>query len=95
MVIKNMIKTVYRGFYRKFDESRNFPEMAGEKIRAYFTFNMQEGEKLMVKFALSSVSTEGAMKNLAAEIPHWDFDRVVRESQANWNEELNKFMWKP
>jgi predicted alpha-1,2-mannosidase len=87
---KKYDQSLYRGFYRKFDESDNFPEMAGEKIRAYFTFNMEESESLLVKFALSSVSTEGALKNLEAEIPHWDFDRVVRESQAKWNEELNK-----
>jgi len=87
---KKYDRTIYRGFYRKFDESRNFPEMAGEKIRAYFRFNMHEGESLLVKFALSSVSTEGALKNLEAEVPHWNFDRVVKESQETWNEELNK-----
>ncbi len=87
---KKYDKQVYRGFYRKFDETKNFPEMAGKKIRAYFDFKMKEGEKLMVKFALSSVSTEGALKNMQAEIPGWDFDRVVREGQASWNKELNK-----
>jgi predicted alpha-1,2-mannosidase len=87
---KKYDKQVYRGFYRKFDETKNFPEMAGKKIRAYFDFKMKEGEKLMVKFALSSVSTEGALKNMQAEIPGWDFDRVVREGQAYWNKELNK-----
>jgi predicted alpha-1,2-mannosidase len=87
---KKYDQSVYRGFYRKFDETKNFPEMAGEKIRAYFGFNMHEGEKLLVKFALSSVSTEGALKNMEAEIPHWDFDRIVKEGQDKWNEELNK-----
>jgi predicted alpha-1,2-mannosidase len=87
---KKYDQSVYRGFYRKFDETKNFPEMAGKKIRAYFDFDMEAGEELLVKFALSSVSTEGALKNLQAEIPDWDFDRVVRESQAKWNQELNK-----
>ena len=40
--------------------------------------------------AISSVSTEGAMKNLQAEMPHWDFDRVVANSQEKWNRELSK-----
>jgi predicted alpha-1,2-mannosidase len=87
---KKYDRSVYRGFYRKFDESRNFPEMAGKKIRAYFDFKMKEGEKLKIKFALSSVSTEGALKNLRAEIPGWDFEQVVKESQDKWNKELNK-----
>lgn len=89
---KKYDQIVYRGFYRKFDETKNFPEMAGEKIRAYFDFTMKEGEELLVKFALSSVSTEGALKNLEAELPHWDFDRVKMESQRIWNEELNKIV---
>ncbi len=89
---KKYDQAVYRGFYRKFDESKNFPEMAGKKIRAYFDFKMKEGEKLKIKFALSSVSTEGALKNLQAEIPGWDFERVVKESQEKWNKELNKIV---
>jgi predicted alpha-1,2-mannosidase len=85
-------KPVYRGFYRKFDESKNFPEMAGKKIRAYFDFNMEEGEKLKIKFALSSVSTDGALKNLQMEIPYWDFEMIVKESQDYWNKALNKIV---
>lgn len=81
---------VYKGFWKKFDESKNFPEMIGKELTAYFNFDMEENEELVIKFALSSVSTEGAMKNLEAEMPHWDFDRVVQESQSLWNEELSK-----
>jgi len=53
--------SVYRGFYRKFNEEENFPEMAGHRIRAYFNFDIAEHQQLKVKFALSSVSTEGAI----------------------------------
>ncbi|ALJ00009.1 GH92 family glycosyl hydrolase [Rufibacter tibetensis] len=81
---------VYRGFWRKFDQTKNFPEMAGKQLRAYFDFKTMEGEKIKVKFALSPVSTEGALANMRAEIPHWDFGRVKDESQAKWNQELSK-----
>ena len=87
---KKYDQSVYRGFYRRFDETKNFPEMAGKQIRAYFDFKMKDGEQLLVKFALSSVSTEGAMKNLQAEVPGWDFDQVVQEGKAIWNEELGR-----
>lgn len=80
----------YNGFYRKFNEERNFPEMAGQEIRAYFDFDMEEGEELQVKMALSSVSTAGAIKNMEAEIPHWDFEQVKQEAQEKWNKELSK-----
>ncbi|MEW5799774.1 MAG: GH92 family glycosyl hydrolase [Bacteroidota bacterium] len=82
--------SVYRGFWRKFDERKNFPEMAGRNIRAYFDFKTNENEQIKIKFALSPVSTEGAMKNLLAEIPDWDFERVKSESQKAWNDELGK-----
>jgi predicted alpha-1,2-mannosidase len=83
-------KQDYRGFWRKFDQSKNFPEMAGKQIRAYFDFKTVANEKIKVKFALSPVSTNGAISNLRAEIPHWDFERVRREAQATWNRELGK-----
>jgi len=87
---KKYDENIYKGFWRKFDETKNFPEMAGKRIRAYFDFKTEEGEKIKIKFALSSVSTEGALKNLKAEIPHWNFERVKSESQNQWNKELSK-----
>lgn len=80
----------YNGFYRKFNEFKNFPEMAGHDLRAYFDFKTEDGEQLKMKFALSPVSTAGAMKNLEAEIPGWDFEEVKRETQLKWNEQLSK-----
>ena len=56
--------------------------MAGKQIRAYFDFKTAANEKIKIKFALSPVSTDGAISNLKSEIPDWDFDRVKREGQA-------------
>ncbi|MBK9437693.1 MAG: GH92 family glycosyl hydrolase [Chloracidobacterium sp.] len=88
--VKNFGKEDYKGFWRKFDQTKNFPEMAGKQLRAYFDFKTEKDEKIKVKFALSPVSTEGAKANMAAEIPHWDFERVKSEGQAAWNRELSK-----
>lgn len=87
---KRYDENVYRGFWRKFDETQNFPEMAGRAIRAYFRFDTEENEEILVKFALSSTSMEGAKKNLEAEIPHWNFDQVRAEALSEWNSELAK-----
>jgi predicted alpha-1,2-mannosidase len=87
---KNFEQQTYRGFWRKFDQTKNFPEAAGKQIRAYFDFKTAKDEKIKIKFALSPVSTDGAVKNLKAEIPHWDFERTKREGQAQWNKELGK-----
>ena len=80
----------YKGFWRKFDQTKNFPEMAGKQIRAHFDFKTTQNEKVKIKFALSPVSTDGAMKNLNAETPRWDFDEVKRSGQEAWNHELGK-----
>lgn len=81
---------VYRGFWHKFNQRENFPEAAGRQIKLYFDFSTTEGEKIGMKVALSSVSTEGALNNMRSEIPHWDFDRVKKEGQDKWNKELQR-----
>ena len=80
----------YDGFYRRFDQTKNFPEIAGKDIRAYFDFDTKENEKIKIKFALSSVSTAGALKNLETEIPHWEFEKTKEETKEQWNNELSK-----
>jgi predicted alpha-1,2-mannosidase len=81
---------VYKGFWRKFDQTKNFPEIAGKRIRMYFDFNTEDQEKIKVKFALSPVSQANALENMKAEAQGWDFDQVKKEAQATWNKELNK-----
>ncbi len=80
----------YKGFYRRFNEEENFPEMAGKNIRAYFNFETQAGEQVRLKMAISSVSMEGALNNLESEIPHWDFEAIKKRGQKKWNQELSK-----
>jgi len=87
---KEFAKQDYKGFWRKFDQSKNFPEMAGKQLRAYFDFKTAANEKIKIKFALSPVSTDGAISNLKFEIPRWDFDGVKRAGQAAWNRDLGK-----
>jgi predicted alpha-1,2-mannosidase len=81
---------VYKGFWRKFDQEHNFPDLAGEQLRMYFDFKTTEGEKIKIKFALSPVSTAGALANLKQEIPHWDFEKAKADGQQRWEQELQK-----
>lgn len=83
-------KQVYRGFWRKFDQTKNHPDLAGKQLRMHFDFNVISGEKIKIKFALSPVSTANALENMQDEIPHWDFEKTKSEAQARWNKELNK-----
>ncbi|NMN37017.1 GH92 family glycosyl hydrolase [Pedobacter sp. SG918] len=83
-------KQAYRGFWGKFNQEQNFPEIAGKKLKMFFDFDTQEGEKIKIKFALSPVSQENALQNMRAEISGWDFEKVKAQAQATWNKELNK-----
>ncbi|TCN57369.1 glycoside hydrolase family 92 protein [Flavobacterium circumlabens] len=83
-------KSVYRGFWGRFDQTKNFPEMAGQNLKLFFDFDTAEGEKIKIKIALSPVSSAGALENMKKEIPDWDFERVKKQSQEVWNKELNK-----
>lgn len=83
-------KQVYKGFWRKFDQSKNHPDLAGKQLRLYFDFETTANEKIKVKLALSPVSTRNALENMQTEIPHWNFDRTKQEAQEKWNQELNK-----
>ncbi|MDN5286114.1 MAG: glycoside hydrolase family 92 protein [Mucilaginibacter sp.] len=85
-------REVYGGFWGKFNQTKNFPEIAGRQIRSYFDFKTEEGEKIKIKFALSPVSTHGALNNLRTEIPGWDFDKVKNDGQQQWENELHKIV---
>lgn len=88
--IKNNQEMLYKGFWRKFNENSNFPERSGEKLVAHFDFNTNENETILLKLALSAVSTNNAIENLQYEIPHWNFERVKNEAKQKWNNELAK-----
>lgn len=83
-------REVYGGFWGKFNQTKNFPEIAGKQIRAYFDFKTEDGEKIKLKFALSPVSMDGALANMQAEVPGWDFDKVKADGQKLWETELEK-----
>ncbi len=83
-------KQVYRGFWGKWNQSKDFPEFAARQFRAYFDFKTGEGEKIKLKFALSPVSMENALMNLRTETPNWNFEAVKQQGQALWQQELGK-----
>ncbi|HTJ53175.1 MAG TPA: GH92 family glycosyl hydrolase [Cyclobacteriaceae bacterium] len=82
----------YRGFWGKFNQTKNFPDLAGKQLRMYFDFDTQANEKIKIKFALSPVSSLNAIENMKTEIPHWDFEKTKAEVQQLWNKELSKII---
>ncbi len=47
-------------------------------------------KEVMVKVALSSVSTENAAANMAAELTDFDFNKVMTNCRSQWNEQLSR-----
>jgi predicted alpha-1,2-mannosidase len=62
----------------------------GKKVKGILHFGNAAEKPLLIKVGISPVSSENALKNIVAEIPHWDFDRTAKEADAAWNKELNK-----
>ncbi len=60
--------------------------ITGEKpIGAVFHLKTKAGEVVRAKVGISFLSTEQAKKNIASEVPGWDFDGVRASSVALWN----------
>ncbi len=88
-------------YYGTFDAGYNSPESGsgfypmksgekGEDIGAFVRYTTHENEKVLVKVAISYVSLEGARKNMAAEIPGWDFDNIRKKAEETWNSALDR-----
>jgi predicted alpha-1,2-mannosidase len=88
--IVNQEEPTYKGFWRRFNQNNNFPENAGSTIKCHFDFETHRNEQILLKVAISPVSTIGAVSNLTAEAPHWDFDKIKLKGQEIWNKELAK-----
>jgi predicted alpha-1,2-mannosidase len=65
-------------------------EVTGDKLKAFMSFYTEANEEILVKVGISSVSIEGARKNLDSEIPGWEFDRIKQDAKEAWNSELHK-----
>ncbi len=66
-------------------------ELNGFKnLKAFFSFNQTEADSLLVKVAISPVSVAGAINNLEAELPGWNFDQTKEAATTAWNAELSR-----
>jgi predicted alpha-1,2-mannosidase len=62
----------------------------GHHLKAYVSFETEEGEAIYAKVGLSFVSIDGAYRNLEAEQPGWDFGKVLSNAKLEWNKNLGK-----
>ena len=60
------------------------PDAQGKIVKAFFNYKTIANEVVMVRVGISGTGIEGARKNLAAEIPGWNFNRVRAAAVRQW-----------
>lgn len=92
--VKNWVRRHY--FYIiKFDKpytvKEELPRKEGEKAsRLILSFDLEKGEALQSKIALSTVSVEGAAASLEKENNGWNFDSVKVQAREKWDTLLSR-----
>lgn len=73
------------------DKISRVDSIAGKKnIGAYVGFKIAQGEKLYIRIGTSFSSLAGARKNLDAELPAADLDKVAAQCKATWQQALQQ-----
>jgi len=78
-------------FDKPYSVKKEIPAQKGEKAkRLILEFDIQPGESVQAKVAISTVSIDGAIASLNKENPKWDFDKVKLATQKKWNNLLSR-----
>lgn len=79
----------YNGFWRRFKINKNFPEIAGRQIVAYFNFDTSSQKEIVAKVGISAVSTAHALDNLNSETEGLSFESIAAMAANKWEKELS------
>jgi predicted alpha-1,2-mannosidase len=80
---------LYKGFPPPAERApRARAQIEGRLLVGVFDFAALSGRTLLVKVAISPVSEENAIANLATDMPGWDFDAVRRAARVQWSQAL-------
>ena len=77
---------IYDSTAKQEDSSAN-----GKAIKGVISFSNTPAV-LLLKVGISPVSSENALANINAEIPHWNFTKVMQDATTKWNRELGKIV---
>jgi len=81
----------YKGFAAPADrDPRARAQIEGRALVGVLDFAAQTRE-LIVKVAISPVGEDGAIANLDADMPGWDFDAVRSAARKSWSDALGVF----
>lgn len=80
-----MTKTTLKG-----EETNGKTTANGKAVQALLAFNTQENQEIKVRVGISAVDIDGAIKNLNAEAPSWNFDSLQNVASNLWENQLRK-----
>ncbi len=63
-------------------------KLSGKNIKMYIRFD--DPREVIAKVGISSVSADGALRNLDAEVPDFDFKKVQHDAKELWETALSK-----
>ena len=69
----------------------NIKEIQGKFVKTNIVFDLSKSKQLLIKVGISGVDVDGALKNVDTEIPDWNFDKVVKTADNDWNQILKTF----
>ena len=73
------------------DVPTNIKSAKDGNIQTIVFFPESKGKQVVCRVGISTVSVENARKNLQAEVPDFDFDRIKNEAQDTWENALSVF----
>ncbi|NNM16447.1 MAG: glycoside hydrolase family 92 protein, partial [Bacteroidia bacterium] len=78
-------------FYAEFSKPFKSVEFNNaDSTKAAFTFDVNEGDSIILKVGISAVDEHGAKNNLLAEAPHWSMLKYYDNATRKWNKALGK-----
>ncbi len=65
-------------------------QVSGKVTKLLIRFSTSDKEVVEIKVGLSTASEKGAMNNLDTEVPGWNFDKVLGQTEQAWNNYLSR-----
>ncbi|MDB5159590.1 MAG: glycoside hydrolase family 92 protein [Mucilaginibacter sp.] len=75
-------------------ESKPGTQLKDKRVKGVLSFTTTKGEVVYAKVGISPVSSANALLNIKAEIPGWDFNKVVKDADMAWNKQFAKIIIK-
>ncbi len=78
------------GMVKEGEYTEGLRNAKGNNLKAWFNFDTEENEAIVIKTAISPVDIAGAHENLLAECPDFNFDSIRKAAHHKWNRALGK-----